>query len=195
MGKISKNELSESLKLEIENAGSNIEIVNDFSGGVDKAASAELAKTLNTQLAQKANSSEVNTALSLKTNETDFTTHKNKVVSKVAFVQEPYNQLTKTTVNLGFRPKSITINAVIVSTKYESIGYCDGTSQFCNYMFLPSLVKEIQGGASISFTNGSNTIDGSVAFTSTGIEITWTSAGTLPDATGNRRLIISAITH
>lgn len=52
MGKISKNELSESLKLEIENAGA--EIVNDFSGGVDKVASAELAKTLNTQLAQNA---------------------------------------------------------------------------------------------------------------------------------------------
>lgn len=46
MGKISKKELSESLKLEIENAGA--EIVNDFSGGTDKAASAELAKTLNT---------------------------------------------------------------------------------------------------------------------------------------------------
>ena len=59
MGKISKNELNDSLKLEIENA--RTEIVNDFSSGVDKAASAELAKTLNTnqqttnsQMAQKA---------------------------------------------------------------------------------------------------------------------------------------------
>ena len=46
MGKISKNELNDSLKLEIENAGA--EIVNDFSGGVNKVASAEIAKTLNT---------------------------------------------------------------------------------------------------------------------------------------------------
>ena len=64
MGKISKNELSESLKLEIENAGA--EIVNDFSGGVDKVASAELVKTLNT------NQQETNSQLAQIMNDWDF---------------------------------------------------------------------------------------------------------------------------
>ena len=77
MGRISKNELSESLKLEIENAGA--EIVNDFSGGVDKVASAELAKTLNTnqvttnsQLAQIMNDWDFGLITSSPTSTDDF---------------------------------------------------------------------------------------------------------------------------
>ena len=77
MGRISKNELSESLKLEIENAGA--EIVNDFSGGVDKVASAELVKTLNTnqvttnsQLAQIMNDWDFGLITSSPTSTDDF---------------------------------------------------------------------------------------------------------------------------
>jgi len=37
-------------------------------------------------------------------------------VSKVIYIEEPYNQTAKTTVNLGFKPETINIKAVIRNT-------------------------------------------------------------------------------
>lgn len=38
-----------------------------------------------------------------------LTSHLAETVSKVVLVTEPYNQVTTTTVNLGFKPKSVSI--------------------------------------------------------------------------------------
>lgn len=63
----------------------------------------------------------------------EFSAHLAETVSKVVLITEPYNQETQTIVNLGFKPKNVTILAVIMNTEYESIGFSDGTSQFNKY--------------------------------------------------------------
>ena len=128
----------------------------------------------------------------------DLVSHKAETVSKVVLVTEPYNQVTNTTVNLGFRPKSVNILASILSTKYESNGQSDGVSQYAIYSIADTGDKSIVGGTVVRFnkeTTNNNYLSGGITFTDTGIEITWGMVGGSFGVSGNRRLIISAITH
>lgn len=122
-------------------------------------------------------------------------THLAENVSKVVLVTEPYNQTTKTTVNLGFRPKNVSILANILSTKYESTGYADELNGYCKTTIVENGSAYIQSPVIYLQYNNTNYISGVVSFTDTGIEITWSLVGILTGASGNRRLIISALTH
>ena len=122
-------------------------------------------------------------------------THLAETVSKVVLVTEPFDQVTKTTVNLGFRPKMVNIKSIILGTNYESESNSDGTYSGCNYTSVFANVKSVTTGAVFFYYDGSNLLGGAMAVTDTGIEIDWTLTGTLTGASGSRRLIISAITH
>lgn len=126
----------------------------------------------------------------------EFNEHKTESVSKVVMVEEPYNQVTKTTINLGFRPKNVTIASVIRATKYESLGFTDGVIQYSRYTKASDdMVNVTDKAITFQYDSGLNQLTGLVTFIETGIEITWTLTGTLTGASGNRRLIISAMAH
>lgn len=132
----------------------------------------------------------------LTNDENNLTSHLAETVSKVVLVTEPFDQMTKTTVNLGFRPKLITIQASILGTKYESIGFSDGASVYMKELWVSNNTTTISGNYIASFIyDASNRLLGALSITDTGIEITWTLTGTLTGASGSRRLIISATTH
>mgnify|MGYP001487881949 CR=1 FL=1 len=127
----------------------------------------------------------------------ELAAHKAENVSKVVMVTEPFDQTTKTTVNLGFKPKMVTIDAIIFNTIYESHGSSDGINQYLRFRIVADNVLSYDSPAVIVefFHTSSAYIIGACTFTNDGIEITWTKVGTLPDVSGNRILIISAITH
>lgn len=125
----------------------------------------------------------------------ELASHKAETVSKIALVSEPYDQLTKTTVNLGFRPKFVVVSALIQFTKYESVGYTDGSLQYCKYKYVEADTYNMQIDIIRFDYDGSNYLTGTVDFNDTGIEITWNMVGTLPGASGNRRFTISAMAH
>lgn len=125
-----------------------------------------------------------------------FNTHKSETVSKVVYITEPYGQLTKTTVNLGFRPKLVNIISIISGTKYESIGFADATQQCVKAHGVASDVEYANPDIIIDFVyDGVNILSGTLAITDTGIEITWNLTGALNGASGVRSLIISTTTH
>ena len=136
-----------------------------------------------------------NPAKSLQQLADDHAAHLADNVSKVVLVAEPYDQETQTTVYLGFKPKNVTILAVILYTEYESIGFSDGTSQFNKYKYVSNGTSSITSNAILFRYNDLNSITGNVVFTESGLLINWTKAGTLSGVSGNRRLLISAITH
>ena len=129
----------------------------------------------------------------------DLNTHKVKKVTKTVLVTEPYNQLTKTTIDFGFKPNGITIIANILATKYESIGSIDDSSNgLCMHNYVDTGDKNITGGIVVFAKDTSSTIRiiASITFTPTGIELNWTKDGDLGIAgTPNRRLIVTAYTH
>lgn len=113
--------------------------------------------------------------------------------AKTVLISEPYNQTIKTTVNLGFRPRVVTIFANILGTNFESDGVANATIQNVKYRAVSASNTSITPDATVFFMyNSSNTLSGVVTITDTGIEILWTLTGTLTGASGNRRLIISA---
>lgn len=125
---------------------------------------------------------------------------KAETVSKVVLITEPFDQVTDTTVNLGFRPKLVTIVANIIGTTYESTGYVeyvDGSTSnnYCIRTNVDANTRSLAGGGIRFYYNGNNYLDGDVTITETGLKIEWTLNGTLTGASGNRRLLISAITH
>lgn len=121
--------------------------------------------------------------------------HSDETVSKVTLITEPYDQVTDTTVNLGFRPKNVNINACIMGTKYDSEGYIDASSQYSKHRQVSADTANIQDPAVIFYYDASNRLNGTVAITDTGLTIAWSLTGTLTGGTGSRRLIISAMTH
>ena len=127
----------------------------------------------------------------------NFAPHLTQAFSKVVLVTEPFNQVTKTTINLGFRPKWVHIKGIILSTNYESDGYATvAGDQHVSYREITPNNLIASGGIIVRFSNDyQNNISGVVAFTDTGIEITWTITGSTAGMSGNRRLIISALTH
>lgn len=128
--------------------------------------------------------------------DTKVETHKAESVTKLVLVTEPFAQTTKTTVHLGFRPKIVNIKCVINASIYESDGVATTETQQVKIRQVQANNLTIAPNYIIAlWYNGSNYILGAVTFTDTGIEINWTSLGTLTGASGERRLIISAITH
>lgn len=126
----------------------------------------------------------------------DLAAHLAETVSKVVMVTEPFDQTTKTTVNLGFKPKMVTIDAIIFNTIYESHGSSDGINQHVRFRIVSDNVLTYDSTVIVEFFHTSSAyIVGACTFTNDGIEITWTKVGTLPEVSGNRHLIISAITH
>lgn len=122
--------------------------------------------------------------------------HKAETMSKVLIVTEPYDQEAVTTVDLGFKPKFLTIHAVIRNSNFESVGRVDETNQqYCRYYRVDGEYYDIIAPAINLAYNPSNRISGQVTITDTGISINWTKQGTITGATGDRRLIISALTH
>ncbi|HEY8400785.1 MAG TPA: BppU family phage baseplate upper protein [Cytophagaceae bacterium] len=126
-----------------------------------------------------------------------FNAHKAESVTKTVLITEPFDQTTKTTVNLGFKPKLITIEAVIRASGYSSTGHCDETGQgFARHTRVAAGDYDIQGSGIVRlYYNQSNQLIGNVTITQTGIEINWELQGVLTGASGNRRLLVSAITH
>ncbi len=122
--------------------------------------------------------------------------HKAENVSKVVLVTEPWDQLTKTTVNLGFKPKLVNVDACIRLTEFESKGYIDASGAQ-NTKFLEGGLVDIHGNILVQLRqNASNNIVGIGTITETGIEIEWDLTGTLTGISDyNRRLIIAAISH
>lgn len=132
----------------------------------------------------------------LKEIEDNHTAHLAENVSKVVVVTEPFDQTTKTTINLGFRPKLVTIDAIIFGTTYESHGSSDGINQHLKFRIVNDNILSYDSTVIVEFFHASSAyIVGACTFTNDGIEITWTKVGTLPDVSGNRILIVSAITH
>lgn len=128
--------------------------------------------------------------------DTNHKSHLAETVSKVILITEPFGQLTKTTVDLGFKPKMVNINACIRNTTYESEGYVDALNSSVKFNIIRNNDKDIQGVYAVMFMKSSQDyIAGVATITDTGIEINWQSLGEITDATGNRRLIITATTH
>lgn len=129
-------------------------------------------------------------------NTSDLNAHKAESVSKTVLITEPFNQATTTTINLGFRPKSIMIDAVIMNTNYESMGYSDGVNSHSRFRRVSDNTLSISGDV-VRFQNDStnNQIVGVASFTDTGITIAWSVIGTLTISSGNRRFAVLANTH
>lgn len=126
----------------------------------------------------------------------EFTAHLAENVSKVVYITEPYNQITKTTVNLGFRPKNVVITAVINNSKYFSIANSDTSNTIAYHSLASTGMHYISNTFPVIFQyDGSNYLESAINFTDTGFEITWNLVGTLTGASGNRRIIVSATTH
>lgn len=127
----------------------------------------------------------------------DFDAHKAETMSKVVLISEPFDQVTKTTVNLGFKPKYITIDAVIRKTKYSSFATMDENGVRTNKHYRPiDDTSDMTGSEGVYFMYSlSNYVKGDVTITENGLEIDWDVIGTLPDVSDDRRLIISALTH
>lgn len=125
----------------------------------------------------------------------EFSTHLAETVSKIVLITEPFDQLTKTTVNLGFKPKNIAIATTINSSKYFCQTFSDGINTSSHHSIVADSDHYISPSGIYLQYNSTNYLIGNVAFTATGIEITWNLTGTLTGASGIRRLIISAITH
>lgn len=122
--------------------------------------------------------------------------HKAEVITKVVSVTEPYGQTTKTTVNLGFRPKLVIIEALITDTKYFSTGKSDSIVSRVSFQRASnSVFANINNNVIALGYDLNNALLGSVVFTATGIEINWNLVGTLTGASGNRVLTITTITH
>ena len=119
-------------------------------------------------------------------------------VTKVVVVTEPFEQMTKTTVNLGFKPKSVQITGVIRGLPYSFTGYADSDTQAVNFFYADNNNYDMITGFCLYYANQTEeaSIRGSVELTETGLEITWAkSTASLPDGEGNRRYVIHAITH
>lgn len=124
--------------------------------------------------------------------ETTLSAHLNETMSRTVIVTEPIMQSTKTTVDLGFRPKYVSIQAAGRATPYVSVGATDGTSG--SSVRMQDALWDVSSSIISLAQNISNSVLGSVTFTSTGLEIEWLVTGTLDEGT-TRRLVISALTH
>jgi len=111
-------------------------------------------------------------------------------------IGEPYNQTTKTTVNCGFKPKLIIIQANILYTVYESTAYItqDGTA---HYIYTSKKatgnIRALSAGNAVYFENEStaNRVFATIVITETGFELTWTVQGNM-ETTEQRRMIVVA---
>lgn len=111
-------------------------------------------------------------------------------------IGEPYNQTTKTTVNCGFKPRLITIQACIMSSVYESTAYItqDGTSHYiATTRKTAGNIRNISISKAVYFENESaaNQVSATIVITETGFELTWTVQGTM-ETTEQRRMIVVA---
>lgn len=125
----------------------------------------------------------------------DLTAHEAETVSKVVLVTEPWDQVTETTVVLGFQPKNIRIEASILNTNYASSGAKDASGEYCRYYQVGVATWTIAGPSILFLYDSTNKMVGTVTITATGLTIAWVLTGAPTGATGNRRLIISATTH
>lgn len=124
----------------------------------------------------------------------DVVAHKAENVTKVLTISEPSGQITDTTVNLGFRPKNIQIDAFIDTKNYLSVSYTSAERSICRYFDKSG--SWISAGVAIYLRDtSSNYVAGTVAITDTGFSISWSKVGTLFDGLGTKRILISATTH
>ena len=121
--------------------------------------------------------------------------HKAEIVTKVLTISEPSGQIIDTTVNLGFRPKNIQVDAFIDTKNYLSISYTSAERSICRYWDRTGECWISAGTGIYLRDSSSNYIAGAVTITDTGFSISWSKVGTLFDGLGTKRILISATTH
>lgn len=126
----------------------------------------------------------------------EFDAHLAESVSKVLLIDEPVNQITTTTVELGFRPKSIQIGANVIGQELVSEGkWAENGLQYATFFNKGASAWGITAKTiSLNVKDGEIYIQGAIAnATDTGFDIEWNKIGTMPGTT--RRLVILATTH
>ena len=115
-------------------------------------------------------------------------------VNAVTMITEPWDSTAPTTIDFGFKPSLVIVEAVVRSSGHQSTGVIRGTRQYArqhggfgNYDITPT--------GSVYFSNiagsSDNKLTGSANLTDTGIIINWSLSGSMT-ASGNRRMVITA---
>lgn len=126
----------------------------------------------------------------------DFDAHKAETMSKVLTITEPSTQTTDTTIDLGFKPKSIHVNGIIHGEILETIGFVDEEGNQFSTAVIHTGNKYVFENRALEFSEGSDKyVRGHVSILSNGIKISWTVSGNVSFSNKDRRYNILALTH